>query len=149
MSEGDSPKPTAKLPLRVEEPPFAYRALCRIAGVVAVVSVLPGLLAAIAGFFALMTRPSTPAWAYVNLAFIGGVSVVMLGNGMKVYRGRVLAAAVTGGLFAYFTAFNLQNGRLVAAAFASLSAVLCLAIVIAAWRIRRAAHAVDDEGETT
>lgn len=144
MSAGYSQKPAAKVPLRVEEPPFAYRALCKIAGVVAVVSALPGLLSAIAGLFALMTRPSTPAWAYVNFAFIGGLSVVMIGNGMKVYRGRVLAAAVTGGIFTYFTAYNLQNGRLIAAAFASLSAVLCLAVVIAAWRLRRAAAAVSE-----
>ncbi|HEV7282433.1 MAG TPA: hypothetical protein VGN57_19680 [Pirellulaceae bacterium] len=140
MSEDDfskPAKPAATIAPGVAAPPSRYRMLYKIAGVVAVISALPGLLMAIFGSFALLARPDAPARAYVSLAFFAALSIVLIGNGVKIYRGQILAAAVTGGVYAYLTLHNLNDDRLVAAAFASLSAVLCLAVVIAAWRRRR------------
>jgi histidine ammonia-lyase len=130
----------------VGAPPSRFCALYKVAGVVAVISALPGLMAVIVGFFALLASPDAPARAYVSLAFFAGLSIVLIGNGAKIFRGQVLAAAVTGAVYTYLTLHNLNDGRAIAAAFASLSAVLCLAVVIAAWRLRRADRTSDDGG---
>jgi hypothetical protein len=145
VSDGgiENPKPNSTHPFRVEAQearPFAYRALCKIAGILTILGALPALAASILGLFALMTRPDTPAWAYALMAAIGGFAFVLIGLGSQILKERVWAAAAVALLDCCFTAWNLSNGRTIPAAISSLLAVLCLAVVIAAWRLDRVDH---------
>ena len=128
--------------------PFAYRALCKVAGVVSILFALPALMAAIDGLLRLYELPHAPVWAYGVMGLLVAAALGLMALGVQVYKRRAWAAAVVALLYGYFTLLNLTKDRWIGAAGSSLVFSLCLAIVIAAWRLRRVDRSIqgDEKG---